>query len=74
MIILGAVAIAALLIHGLWTSQKARQKPMREKPLGTVATGPASDDDCDRDGLGRVRVLGAGKAETGRRQHDDEND
>ena len=74
LIILGAVAIAALLIHGLWTSQKARQKPMREKPLGKVANGPASDDDFDRDGIGRVRVLGAGKAETGRRQHDDEND
>lgn len=74
LIILGAVAIAALLIHGLWTSQKARQKPMREKPLGKVANGPASDDDFDRDGIGSVRVLGKRKAETVRRQHDDEND
>ncbi|GHA20778.1 cell division protein ZipA [Oceanisphaera arctica] len=74
LIILGAVAIAALLIHGLWTSQKGRQKPMREKPIGKVANGPAGGDDFDRDGIGKVRVLGARKAETLRRQHDDEND
>lgn len=74
LIILGAVAIAALLIHGLWTSQKARQKPIREKPIGKVANGPATGDDFDRDGIGSVRVLGKRKAETVRRQHDDEKD
>ncbi|GAA3709022.1 cell division protein ZipA [Oceanisphaera sediminis] len=74
LIILGAVAIAALLIHGLWTSQKARQKPMREKPIGKVANGPAGDDDFDGDGIGKVRVAGTRKAETARRRHEDEND
>ncbi|MFP2770307.1 cell division protein ZipA [Oceanisphaera sp. KMM 10153] len=74
LIILGAVAIAALLIHGLWTSQKGRQKPMREKPIGKVVNGAAGDDDFDRDGIGKVRVLGTHKAETLRREHEDEND
>lgn len=66
LIILGAVAIAALLIHGLWSSQKGRQKPIREKPIGKVA-GKAADttaddlDGFDRDGIGKVakaRVAG----------------
>lgn len=64
LIILGAVAIAALLIHGLWSSQKGRQKPIREKPIGNVA-GKAADttsddlDGFDRDGIGKVRVAGS---------------
>ncbi|MBM7454417.1 cell division protein ZipA [Oceanisphaera litoralis] len=74
LIILGAVAIAALLIHGLWTSQKGRQKPMREKPIGKVANGAVGDDDFDGDGIGKVRVLGTRKAELVRRHHEDEND
>ncbi len=74
LIILGAVAIAALLIHGLWTSQKGRQKPMREKPIGKVGNGAAGDDDFDRDGIGKVRVAGTRTAETVRRQYEDEND
>ncbi|OXY83266.1 cell division protein ZipA [Oceanimonas doudoroffii] len=62
LIILGAIAIAALLIHGLWTSQKERQAPMRNKPLGKVATEPAASDDFDQDGIGRVRVVSGRKA------------
>lgn len=61
LIILGAVAIAALLIHGLWTSQKGRQAPMRDKPLGKVAAGNGEGDDFDRDGVGKVRVVSSRK-------------
>ncbi|OIN10423.1 cell division protein ZipA [Oceanisphaera psychrotolerans] len=79
LIILGAVAIAALLIHGLWTSQKGRQKPMREKPIGkmmneTAANGGVDPDDFDRDGIGRVRVVGARKAESRRQRVEDDDD
>jgi cell division protein ZipA len=74
LIILGAVAIAALLIHGLWTSQKGRQKPMREKPIGKVANGATGGDDFDRDGISKVQVAGTRKAENLRRQHEDDND
>ncbi|MBL1379147.1 cell division protein ZipA [Zobellella iuensis] len=74
LIILGAVAIAALLIHGLWTSQKGRQKPMREKPLGKMATEPAESDGFDPDGIGKVRVVGSRKGEPSRRKDEDEDD
>lgn len=67
LIILGAVAIAALLIHGLWTSQKGRQKTIREKPMGKLdsqavehTTGKAGE--FDSDGIGQVRVAGSNKA------------
>ncbi|WP_232821204.1 cell division protein ZipA [Oceanimonas marisflavi] len=62
LIILGAMAIAALLIHGLWTSKKERQPSMRNKPMGKVASEPAVNDDFDQDGIGRVRVVNGHKA------------
>ncbi|ART79917.1 cell division protein ZipA [Oceanisphaera avium] len=79
LIILGAVAIAALLIHGLWTSQKGRQKPMREKPLSKVAPTPLdktdeTTDGFDSDGIGRVRVAGHHQAESLSRNQELEDD
>ncbi|WMC11358.1 cell division protein ZipA [Oceanimonas pelagia] len=62
LIILGAMAIAALLIHGLWTSKKERQPSMRNKPMGKVASEPAANNDFDQDGIGRVRVVSGRKA------------
>ncbi|WP_319783531.1 cell division protein ZipA [Oceanisphaera sp. IT1-181] len=79
LIILGAVAIAALLIHGLWTSQKGRQKPMRDKPLSKVANqAPENTDDqldeFDSDGIGRVRVAGHHQAASLSRDHEIDDD
>ncbi|MGO5000069.1 cell division protein ZipA [Oceanisphaera sp. W20_SRM_FM3] len=79
LIILGAVAIAALLIHGLWTSQKGRQKPLRDKPLTKVSskTPDANDskfDEFDSDGIGRVRVVGNHQAASLSRDHEIEDD
>jgi cell division protein ZipA len=73
LIILGAMAIAALLIHGLWTSKKERQPSMRNKPMGKVASEPAVNNNFDQDGIGRVRVVSGRKAaepvaEPGRRE------
>ena len=67
LIILGAVAIAALLIHGLWTSQKGRQKPIREKPIDKVASKAADNTpgdlgNFDRDDIGKVNVAGSNRA------------
>ncbi|MDP5290693.1 cell division protein ZipA [Oceanimonas sp. CHS3-5] len=62
LIILGAMAIAALLIHGLWTSKKDRQPAMRNKPMGKVASEPATSDDFDQDGIGQVRVVSGPRA------------
>ncbi|GAA3537413.1 cell division protein ZipA [Zobellella aerophila] len=72
LIIIGAIAIAALLIHGLWTSQKGRQKPIREKPMNKVATQTADGKAFDEDGIGKVRVVGTQQAR--RRLDDDEDD
>ncbi|MBO1518995.1 cell division protein ZipA [Oceanisphaera pacifica] len=62
LIILGAVAIAALLIHGLWTSQKGRQKNIGDKPINKVANQTEDQvendpDGFDSDGIGSVRVV-----------------
>ncbi|SIN98047.1 cell division protein ZipA [Salinivibrio sp. ES.052] len=62
LIVLGALAIAALLLHGLWTNKKEKTTKFGEKPLGKL------DDDndaqrFDQDGIGAVRVVSSTKGE-----------
>ncbi|UBO73072.1 cell division protein ZipA [Aeromonas rivuli] len=63
LVALGGIAIAALLIHGLWSNRKNRQSPIKEKPLNRMDT-KARDRDSDAfdsDGIGQVRVVSAGR-------------
>lgn len=62
LVIIGALAIAALVIHGLWTNRKNKRVPIKEKPLGRVsenryATSDEPSDGFDADGIGKVRVV-----------------
>lgn len=66
LVIIGALAIAALVIHGLWTNRKNKRLPIKEKPLGRVSNGagarrgtpaPQAGDGFDEDGIGKVRVV-----------------
>ena len=58
LIIVGALAIAALLLHGLWSSRKEKPAKFGEKPLGKLGESDNVDaDGFDRDGVGSVRVV-----------------
>lgn len=61
LIILGAVAIAALLLHGLWTSRKEKPAKFGEKPIGKLRE--KDDSGFDQDGIGSVRVIKPGSSE-----------
>ncbi len=62
LIIIGAVAIAGLLLHGLWLSRKNRPKTFKDKPMPKV---DGSDDSAfDADGIGKVRVVGRPELKT----------
>ncbi|WP_325891934.1 cell division protein ZipA [Grimontia sp. NTOU-MAR1] len=61
LIILGAVAIAALLLHGLWTSRKEKPAKFGEKPIGKLRE--KDDTGFDQDGIGSVRVIKSGGSE-----------
>ncbi|MEZ6931661.1 cell division protein ZipA [Aeromonas sp. S16(2024)] len=63
LVALGGIAIAALLIHGLWSNRKNRQAPIKEKPLGRMESkSRARDGDAfDSDGIGQVRVVSGGR-------------
>ncbi|CZF80363.1 Cell division protein ZipA [Grimontia celer] len=61
LIILGAVAIAALLLHGLWTSRKEKPAKFGEKPIGKLRE--KDETGFDQDGIGSVRVIKAGSNE-----------
>lgn len=63
LVALGGIAIAALLIHGLWSNKKNRQAPIKEKPLGRMESKSRNRDDdaFDSDGIGQVRVVSSGR-------------
>ncbi|WP_421214348.1 cell division protein ZipA [Aeromonas jandaei] len=75
LVALGGIAIAALLIHGLWSNKKNRQAPIKEKPLGRMESKSRSRDDdaFDSDGIGQVRVVSSGRRAEPKLHRDEES-
>ena len=57
LIILGFIAIAALIAHGLWSNKKNQVKPLKDKPLGRVDLQVKDKQGFDLDGIGEKRVV-----------------
>lgn len=60
LIVVGAIAIAALLLHGLWASRKEKPTVFGSKPVKRLKKTPpprAAESEYDDDGIGAVRVV-----------------
>jgi cell division protein ZipA len=64
LIIIGAIAIGAILIHGLWSIRKQGAEQRRQRGEMPPVQESFDNDGFDQDGIGKVRVISGSDSQT----------
>ncbi|MCL1147630.1 cell division protein ZipA [Shewanella marinintestina] len=57
LLLLGVIAIIAVLVHGFWSIRKQQPKGYKQSPMADISRERRDADGFDNDGIGEVRVV-----------------
>ncbi|MCL1094913.1 cell division protein ZipA [Shewanella kaireitica] len=64
LLVLGAIAIIAVLVHGFWSIRKQQPTGFKQSPMTDINRDRRDADGFDNDGIGEVRVVKASADES----------
>ncbi|WP_044555801.1 cell division protein ZipA [Shewanella piezotolerans] len=64
LLVLGAIAIIAVLVHGFWSIRKQQPTGFKQSPMTDINRDRRDAEGFDNDGIGEVRVVKASAAES----------
>ncbi|PKG74199.1 cell division protein ZipA [Shewanella sp. GutCb] len=59
LLLLGAIAIIAVLVHGFWSIRKQQPKGFKQSPMTDINRERRDSQGFDNDGIGEVRIIKA---------------
>lgn len=57
LLLIGVIAIIAVLVHGFWSIRKQQPKGYKQSPMADISRERRDADGFDNDGIGEVRVV-----------------
>ncbi len=72
LLVLGAIAIIAVLVHGFWSIRKQQPTGFKQSPMTDINRDRRDAEGFDNDGIGEVRVVKASADDSSKTEIEDE--